>query len=77
SLVRIAAVGVTTVLFVLLMEHVGMIVGTGLFLFVMLRLVERYSFRRSLGVAVGGAAGTYLLFVHWLRVPFPAGPFGF
>jgi hypothetical protein len=77
SLVRIVAVGVTTVVFVLVMEYVGMILGTGLFLFVMLRLVERYPWTRSIGVALGGAAGTYLLFVHWLRVPFPAGPFGF
>lgn len=76
-LVRLVAVAVTTVVFAAFMDRIGMILGTGIFLFVMLRLIEGYSWARSLAIAVGGAAGAYLLFVHWLSVPFPVGPLGF
>jgi predicted branched-subunit amino acid permease len=65
------------VAFVALLDRVGMILGTALFLVVVLRFVEGYSWHRSAGVALGAAAACYLVFVHWLRVPFPAGALGF
>lgn len=76
SLLRLIAVAVTTVLFTLVLDRLGMILGSGVFLFVLLRLVEGYSWARSLAIAAGGAAGMYLLFVRWLGVPFPTGPLG-
>ncbi len=77
SLKRLGAVAVTAVVFAFVMDRIGMILGTAVFLFVLLRLIEGYSWTRSVAVAAGGAAGTYLLFVHWLSVPFPVGPLGF
>jgi putative tricarboxylic transport membrane protein len=74
---RLAAVSAVTVLFVAAIDWTGMILGTALFLFVVLRFVERYSWARSVGVAAGAAVGVYLLFVRWLGVFFPVGPLGF
>lgn len=76
SVVRLLAVAVTAVLFAAFMDRIGMIAGTAIFLLVMLRVIEGYSWTRSVVIAAGGAAGTYLLFVHWLGVPFPIGPLG-
>jgi putative tricarboxylic transport membrane protein len=74
---RLVAVIGLTVAFVALLDRVGMILGTALFLLVVLRFVEGYSWHRSAGVALGAAAACYLVFVQWLRVPLPAGALGF
>jgi putative tricarboxylic transport membrane protein len=74
---RLLAVLTTTIVFVALLRVVGMILGTALFLLVLLRVVEGYPWRLSLGVAVGAAVVNYLIFTYWLRVPFPVGVLGF
>jgi putative tricarboxylic transport membrane protein len=74
---RLLAVSVVTVVFALAIDRVGMILGTAIFLFVVLRFIEAYSWTRAIAVALGGAAGVYLVFVRWLGVFFPVGPLGF
>jgi putative tricarboxylic transport membrane protein len=77
SLARLVTVAVATILFAASLNHIGMILGTWAFLFIVIRVIEKSSWARSITVAAGGAAGTYLLFVYWLDVPLPVGPLGF
>jgi hypothetical protein len=68
--------GVTTALVVLL-KVLGMILGTALFLVLLLRLLDRTPWPLTLAVAAATAGLNYLVFTHWLRVPFPVGVLGF
>ena len=68
--------GATTALVVLL-DVVGMVVGTLLFLVGLFRFLDRQSWPLTLAVALAVAALNFLVFTHWLRVPMPVGPFGF
>lgn len=68
--------GVTTAL-VALLKILGMMLGTVLFLIVLLRLLDRSPWPLTLAVAVATAGLNYLVFTHWLRVPFPVGVLGF
>ena len=66
-----------TVAFAALIKALGMVLGSGLFLAVLVRYLGRHSWPAVLGVAVGAAGFDYLVFAYWLRVPFPVGPLGF
>lgn len=77
ALRRLAWVLGATVLFIALLNVLGMILGVALFMVGVLRLLEGYPWRVAGGVAVGTAAVTYLVFTYWLRVPFPIGVLGF
>jgi hypothetical protein len=67
--------GVTTA-FVTLLNVVGMILGTALFLVVLMRVLDRTAWPLTLAVAVATAGLNYLVFTYWLRVPFPVSVFG-
>jgi hypothetical protein len=56
---------------------VGMISGTALFLVGVLRFLERYPWRHSVGIAAATTLANYLVFTYWLRVPFPVSILGF
>jgi hypothetical protein len=75
--VRFLGVLGASVAFVTLMPWLGMVLGTVLFLIVIVRLLERHSWPATIGVAVGTAAVNWAVFTWWLRVPFPAGVLGF
>jgi len=77
GLKRLVVVLVVTTAFVALLRVVGMILGTVLFLVVLLRFLEGYRWLVTMGVAVTMAAVNYLVFTYWLRVPFPVSPLGF
>jgi hypothetical protein len=77
GLKRLVVVLTGTTAFVALLQVVGMILGTVLFLVALLRLLEGYRWFVTLGVAVAMAVVNYLVFTYWLRVPFPVSPFGF
>jgi hypothetical protein len=66
-----------TIALVALLKVLGMIIGTALFLVVLLRLIDRSPWPLALGVAALTAGANYLVFAHWLRVPFPVGVLGF
>jgi len=62
-----------TVAFVALLNFAGMVIGTALYLLVLVRYLGRHRWWVTLAVAVGAAFFNWLVFVHWLRVPFPEG----
>lgn len=74
---RLIVVLAVTTAFVALMQVVGMMLGTVLFLVALLRFLEGYRWVVTLGVGVAMAAVNYLVFTYWLRVPFPVSPLGF
>ncbi len=74
--VRIAAVLGATIVFVALLKVTGMILGTALFLVVLLRFLDRNPWSLALGVAAATSGLIYLVFTYWLRVPFPVSALG-
>ena len=74
---RIALVLGVTIAFVALLKVVGMILGTALFLIVLMRFPDRNPWPLTLSVAAATAGLNYLVFTYWLRVPFPVSVFGF
>jgi hypothetical protein len=63
------------VVFVAALKVVGMILGTALFLVVLIRYLGRHRWWLTVAIAVAAAGLNWLVFVHWLRVPFPEGMF--
>jgi len=74
---RLIVVVVATVLFIWLMPWLGMTLGTFLFLVALLRFLEGHGWGTTLGVAVATATVNWVVFMHWLKVPFPIGVLGF
>ena len=74
---RIAVVLGVTIAFVALLNLVGMILGTALFLIVLMRALDRIAWPLTLAVAALTAGLIFLVFSYWLRVPFPVSVFGF
>jgi hypothetical protein len=70
---RVVGVIGITIVFVVLLKVLGMLVASALYLAVLMRYLERNSWPLTVGVSLGAAGFNYLLFVHWLRVPFPQG----
>ena len=62
-----------TVLFVALLKLVGMVIGTALYLAVLIRYLGRHPWWMTLAIALAAAGFNWLVFVHWLRVPMPEG----
>ena len=62
--------------YVLLLESLGFVAVTFLFLLLLFRL-ERRGWAQSGLSAAAGAFATYVLFQLWLKTQLPAGPFGF
>jgi putative tricarboxylic transport membrane protein len=76
-LVRLIVVIVATTAFVWLLPVLGMTLGTFLFLIGLLRFLEGHTWFATVGVAVAASAANWLVFIHWLHVPFPVGVLGF
>ena len=62
--------------YLLLLEVLGFVAVTFLFLLLLFRL-ERRSLAFSAASAAAGAVGSYALFQLWLKTQLPTGPFGF
>jgi hypothetical protein len=62
-----------TVLFVALLNVLGMVIGTAIYLAVLVWYLGRHRWWVTLSIAVGAAFFNWLVFVRWLRVPFPEG----
>jgi putative tricarboxylic transport membrane protein len=62
--------------YLLLLEALGFVPVTFLFLLLLFRL-ERRSWAFSAASAVAGAVGSYALFQLWLKTQLPTGPLGF
>jgi putative tricarboxylic transport membrane protein len=60
-----------TVAFVALLNVIGMILGTALFVAALVGYLGRHRWWVIAAVAAGAAGFNYLVFMRWLRVPFP------
>jgi len=60
-----------TVVFVALLKTVGMILGTAIYLTIMIRTLGKHPWWMTVAIACAAAGFNWLVFVHWLRVPFP------
>ena len=72
---RVLVVIAATAAFVALMNFVGMIVGTAVYLAVLMRFLGRHRWWVMLAIALAAAGTNWLVFAHWLHVPFPEGLF--
>jgi hypothetical protein len=77
GLKRLAGVLGATVALVALLNVVGMVLGTALFLIVLMRFLDRTPWPLTLAVAAATAGLNFLVFTRWLRVPMPVSVFGF
>ena len=68
----LVVLGATT-LFVALLNVLGMVIGTAIYLGVLVRYLGRHRWWITGAVAVAAAFFNWLVFVHWLHVPFPEG----
>ena len=74
---KVVAVTLGLVACVAVIEPLGFVVAVGAYLLLLLRVVEKESWRISLGVTAGAIAVLFALFRVWLHVPLPKGPWGF
>jgi hypothetical protein len=74
---RLGIVVGVTIAYVALLNVTGMVLGTMLFLVVLMRFLDRCGWLLTLAVALATAAFIYLVFARWLRVPLPTGWLGF
>ena len=64
-----------TVAYVALLNVTGMVVGTALYLAILVRYLGKHRWWVTLSVALGAGLFNWLVFVRWLRVPMPEGMF--
>lgn len=62
-----------TTAFVALLSVTGMVIGTALYLLILVRYLGRHPWWMTIAIAVAAAGFNWLVFVHWLRVPMPEG----
>jgi putative tricarboxylic transport membrane protein len=72
---RVLVVLGVTAAFIALLKVLGMVVGTALFLVVLVRYLGRHAWWLTFTIALAAAAINWLVFVHWLRLPMPQGMF--
>jgi hypothetical protein len=70
---RILVVLGVSIALVALLRVLGMVLGTFLFLAILVRYLGRHRWWVTLAVAAATAGFNWLVFAHWLRVPFPEG----
>jgi len=66
-----------SVLYVALLKPLGMIVASALYLAFVMRYFERHAWWLTALVVFLASAANWLVFIHWLKVPFPVSPLGF
>ena len=74
---KVVAVTLGLIVCVAVIETLGFVVAVAAYLLFLLRVVEKESWRTSLGVSIGTIAVLFGLFRVWLQVPLPKGPWGF
>jgi uncharacterized membrane-anchored protein len=74
---KVVAVTLGLVVCVVVIETLGFVVAVAAYLLFLLRVVEKESWRTSLGVTLGAIAVLFGVFRLWLHVPLPKGPWGF
>ncbi|MBW8904502.1 MAG: tripartite tricarboxylate transporter TctB family protein [Betaproteobacteria bacterium] len=74
---RLITLIAASVLYVALLKPLGMIVPSALYLAFVMRYFERHAWWLTAAVVLAASAANWLVFVHWLKVPFPLSPLGF
>ena len=74
---KVVAVTLGLIVCVAVIETLGFVVAVAGYLLFLLRVVEKESWKTSLGVSAGTIAVLFGLFRVWLHVPLPKGPWGF
>jgi hypothetical protein len=62
-----------TIAFVAFLSVTGMVIGTAAYLLILVRYLGRHPWWVTAAIALAAAGFNWLVFVHWLRVPMPAG----
>ena len=62
-----------TIAFVAFLNVTGMVIGTAVYLLILVRYLGRHPWWMTVAIALAAAGFNWLVFVHWLRVPFPEG----
>ena len=73
---RLAFVLGATIAYVAMLNLLGMVVATVLFLIVLMRVLDRCGWPLTLAVALATAGSIYFVFGRWLKVPLPTGVLG-
>ena len=74
QLALIAKVLVPTVIYVILIEFIGIYVASTIFIAFFMVWLGRYSWAKTLPVAIGVSVAFFLVFELWFHVPLPKGP---
>ena len=77
GLKRLVVVLGATVTLVALLNVVGMVLGTLVFLIVLVRFLDRTPWPLTFVVAFAVAGANFLVFTRWLKVPMPVSVLGF
>ncbi len=64
-------------IYILVLEHVGYLISTALFVAIILKIIERKRWFLSGWVAIVMASASYYIFKVWLQAELPKGLFGF
>ena len=72
---RVLVLLAASVAYVVALKFIGMIAASALYLAFVMRYFDRHAWWLVAVVTFLAAAANWLVFVHWLKVPFPA-PFG-
>ena len=68
----LVVLGVTSA-FVAFLSITGMVIGTAIYLLILVRYLGRHPWWITAAIALAAAGFNWLVFVHWLRVPMPEG----
>jgi hypothetical protein len=68
----LVVLGVTSA-FVAFLSVTGMVIGTAIYLLILVRYLGRHPWWVTAAIALAAAGFNWLVFVHWLRVPMPEG----
>ena len=60
-----------TIAFVSFLNVTGMVIGTAVYLLILVRYLGRHPWWMTVAIALAAAGFNWLVFVHWLRLPFP------
>ncbi len=61
------------IFYALVIQRLGFILSTLLFLIIWMKLIERVRWRTLIGISIGTTGALYFIFVFFLEVPLPMG----
>jgi hypothetical protein len=71
---HVMAVLLPTIVFVLAIKFVGIYVASAIFIAAFMRVMDRFSWLKTIGISVGVSVALFWLFELQFTVPLPKGP---